>query len=83
MRLLMTMTTPPKRKVTMCPTCGQPTHKDPLTGRFTKHPQDPGPIETGPLTRWRDTPHPELAGIPPREPEPERKRRRLNPFRRR
>jgi hypothetical protein len=27
-----------KRKVTLCPACGQPVHKDPVTGRFTRHP---------------------------------------------
>jgi hypothetical protein len=35
-----------KRKVTLCPTCGQPTHRDPVTKRFTRHPGDlPPPPE--------------------------------------
>jgi len=83
----MTMTSEPKRKVTLCPTCGQPSHRDPITGKYTKHaaieiiPLAPKATGLEPPKRWRDTTHPELAGIPPREPEPERKRRGL--FRRR
>jgi hypothetical protein len=34
-----------KRKVTLCPACGQPVHKDPVTGRFTRHPDSPPPPE--------------------------------------
>jgi hypothetical protein len=45
-----------KRKVTLCPACGQPVHKDPVTGRFTRHP-DSLPVVV---------PAPELAPLPKR-----------------
>jgi hypothetical protein len=46
-----------KRKIQACPTCGGPLHRDPVTKRYTRHPDslpapnDPGPIEVGPVPR--------------------------------
>jgi hypothetical protein len=48
-----------KTKIRTCPTCGDPLHRDPVTKRYTRHPE----------------PAPEKAEIIPPEPEKITKRR--------
>ena len=53
-----------KTKVRLCPTCGGPMHRDPVTKKFTKHPASepvPEPVEIIPL-------EPKAAPLPKRKP---------------